>query len=129
VRKKKRAEIHVLIADDDELILEFLQTVLAGDGVVVTAVTDGQSALDAAMADPPDVVVLDVMMPGLDGFEVLRRLRENEATKRTPIAMLTSRDERPEIVGGLLLGANDYIVKSLPAEEIAERVLSLLEER
>lgn len=109
----------VLIADDDELLVQLLEHKLRQQGYQVTSVGDGEAALDKAAAIKPDLIVLDGMMPGLDGFEVLRRLKENVETRHIPVVMLTARRMERDIVAGLDLGAEEYIVKPfLPAELI-----------
>lgn len=109
----------VLIADDDELLVQLLEHKLRQQGYQVTSVGDGEAALDKATAIKPDLIVLDGMMPGLDGFEVLRRLKENVETRHIPVVMLTARRMERDIVAGLDLGAEEYIVKPfLPAELI-----------
>lgn len=89
---------------------------------------DGGEALAAAAEERPDAIVLDAMMPVLDGYEVLRRIREDEALSGTPVLMLTARKQERDIVGALELGANDFMVKPFIPEELAARLARLLAE-
>ena len=118
-----------LIVDDDpigaRLVRKHLQH--AGHDVVIRA--DGQSGLDRALADPPDLVILDVMMPGLDGFEVCRALRAVEATRDLPIIFLSARSDLRDRVAGLDQGAVDYLVKPFEPEELLARVRIALRTR
>lgn len=113
----------ILVADDDERITAALRRALAYEGYDVRSASDGNQALAAALEDPPDLVILDVMMPGLDGIEVCRRLR---AGGDVAILMLTARDATAERVLGLESGADDYLVKPFAYEELLARVRALL---
>lgn len=101
----------VLVVDDDELTREILATILDLEEFEVDLAEDGEQALAAVAAGPPDVVVLDVMMPGLDGFEVLRRLRADEATAHLPVILLTARDTAEDRRAGEEAGADAYLTK------------------
>ncbi|MBI4494524.1 MAG: response regulator transcription factor [Chloroflexi bacterium] len=116
----------VLVVEDDFRIAVFVQRALAQAGYRVELAADGLSALAAAEAAPPDVVVLDVMLPGLDGLEVARRLR---AGGGVPILMLTARDAVGDRVQGLDAGADDYLVKPFALEELLARLRALLRRR
>ncbi len=113
----------VLIIEDDEAILTFLRRGLAYDGYQVDTAKDGQSGLLMARDNPPDVVVLDWMLPGLDGLEVCRRLRSGGPM---PILMLTARDTVNDRVQGLDAGADDYMVKPFNLDELLARLRALL---
>lgn len=113
----------ILIVDDDRRITAMLRRALAYDGYEVDLAADGVQGLLAARDRPPDLVILDVMMPGLDGLEVCRRLRSGGPV---PILMLTARDEVPDRVAGLDAGADDYLVKPFALEELLARVRALL---
>jgi two-component system response regulator MprA len=113
----------ILIIDDDEAILTFLRRGLAYDGYQVDTATDGQSGLLLAWDNPPDLVVLDWMMPGLDGLEVCRRLRQRS---KAPILMLTARETVSDRVQGLDAGADDYLVKPFNLDELLARIRALL---
>ena len=113
----------ILVVDDDERLAASIRRALAYEGYRVTVAGDGRTALDAARDDLPDLVVLDIMLPGLDGVEVCRRLR---AASEVPILMLTARDAVGDRVTGLDSGADDYLGKPFAYEELLARVRSLL---
>jgi two-component system OmpR family response regulator len=114
---------HVLIVDDSELVREAAKLALEIDGLVATAAEDGESALRAATADPPDAILLDVVMPGLDGPQTLARLRADERTASVPIAFLTARAEDPQESAALVaLGAVAVIAKPFTVPELGPAV-------
>lgn len=113
----------ILIIEDDEAVLTFLRRGLTYDGYEVDTATDGQSGLMLARDTPPDLVVLDWMLPGLDGLEVCRRLRQGG---RVPILMLTARETVNDRVQGLDAGADDYMVKPFKLDELLARIRALL---
>jgi two-component system response regulator MprA len=113
----------ILVADDDHKITDMLRRTLLYEGYTVVTASDGQEALDQAQAHRPDLVVLDWMMPKIDGIEVARRLR---AVDKTPILMLTARDAIEDRVEGLDGGADDYLVKPFAPAELLARIRSLL---
>jgi two-component system response regulator MprA len=117
---------HVLVVDDDEKITSFLRRALAYEGYEVEVAASGTAALNKALSCSPDLVVLDVMMPGLDGLEVCRRLR---AGGDVPVLMLTARDEVAYRVRGLDAGADDYLAKPFALEELLARLRALLRRR
>jgi DNA-binding response OmpR family regulator len=110
--------VRVLVADDDPDLLELLRLNLEAEGHTVGVARDGTEALDMAMQAPPDLLVLDVMMPGLDGLEVTRRLRERPETAGLPIVLLTARGSNPEILEGWQSGADYYITKPFELEHL-----------
>jgi two-component system, OmpR family, response regulator MprA len=114
----------VLVAEDDRSVRESLVRALRLEGYDVTAVNDGEQALEAVGADPPDLIVLDVMMPHVDGLTVCRRLRARGAA--LPILMLTARHEVSDRVTGLDAGADDYVVKPFALDELSARMRALL---
>ncbi|WP_121182506.1 response regulator transcription factor [Nocardiopsis sp. Huas11] len=114
----------VLIADDDRAIRESLERALQLEGYSVRSAADGVQALAAVHADPVDLLILDVMMPGVDGLGVARVLRAEK--DRTPILMLTARVETPDRVAGLDAGADDYLAKPFELEELLARLRALL---
>jgi two-component system response regulator MprA len=114
----------VLVVDDDPELRAALTRALELDGYDVRAVGNGKSALDEVSTQPPDVMVLDVMMPVVGGLEVCRRLRSSG--DRTPILVLTARDEVGDRVAGLDAGADDYLVKPFALEELRARLRALL---
>jgi two-component system response regulator MprA len=115
---------HVLVVDDDEPIAAALRRALEYEGLRVSVTHDGYAALDQARRDPPDLVVLDLMLPGLDGVAVCRQLRAERAGAL--VLMLTARDATADRVAGLDAGADDYLVKPFAYEELLARVRALL---
>jgi DNA-binding response OmpR family regulator len=113
----------ILVVDDEPPIVELVTGYLEREGWIVAQALDGVAALEAARADPPDVVVLDVMLPGLDGIEVCRRLR---TFSDTYVLMLTARGEEIDRIMGLTVGADDYMVKPFSPRELVARVKALL---
>ncbi len=114
---------HVLVVDDDPKIRDLLRLYLVREGHRVTPAGDGESALAAARAGKPDLVVLDVMLPGMDGVEVCRRLRDESAV---PVILLTARTGDSDKVIGLDAGADDYVVKPFSPRELMARVRAQL---
>ena len=114
----------VLVVDDDRPVLAMLERTLAAEGYEVRTARDGPAALVAVERAAPDLIVLDVMLPGMDGLAVARRLRARGLT--LPILLLTARDAVAERVTGLDAGADDYLVKPFAAEELMARVRALL---
>lgn len=112
----------ILVADDDPLIVRLLEHRLRHRGYDVISAPDGEAALDLANSEKPDLILLDGMMPGLDGFEVLRRLKENDETIGIPVVMLTARSQEGDIVDGLTTGAADYMIKPFIPEELIARI-------
>lgn len=117
-------KIPLLLAEDDQSVREALERALAFEGYDVHAVTDGAQALETLLTISPDVIVLDVMMPVVDGLSACRRMRENGV--RTPILMLTARHDVADRVAGLDAGADDYLVKPFDLEELLARLRALV---
>jgi two-component system, OmpR family, response regulator MprA len=115
---------HILVVDDDPRITDLLRRVLAYEGYSIAIAASGSEALNRSLERPPDLIVLDIMIPGLDGLEVAQRLRE--AGDNVPILMLTARDTVADRVKGLETGADDYLVKPFAPEELVARVKALL---
>jgi len=113
----------VLVVDDDPTVSEVVARYLVRDGYEVDVAADGPSALEAAAEHWPDLVVLDLMLPGLDGLEVCRRLR---ARGSVPVIMLTARGDESDRIAGLELGADDYVAKPFSPRELVARVRSVL---
>jgi two-component system, OmpR family, response regulator MprA len=118
------AEAAILVVDDDAPIRRMLERTLGAEGYDVVSASDGGSALAAIEASAPDLVVLDVAMPGVGGLDVCRRLRSRGLD--LPILLLTARDGVPERVAGLDAGADDYVVKPFAADELLARIRALL---
>ncbi len=117
----------VLAVDDEEHITELVAMALGYNGFEVERAASGRAALDAVERRRPDLIVLDVMLPDLDGFEVARRLRQSEgAGTRVPVIFLTARDTTADKVEGLRLGTDDYVTKPFSIEELVERVRAVL---
>lgn len=118
---------HILVIDDDEKITSMLRRSLAFEGYSVTTANNGAEGLKQMLAMEPSLLILDVMMPQMDGWEVCRRIREGGST--VPILMLTAKDEVADRVRGLDLGADDYLVKPFALEELLARIRSLMRRR
>lgn len=101
----------ILVLDDEEDILELVRYNLAKEGYQVTCAASGERALSRVAEDLPDLILLDLMLPGMDGLEVCRKLKANPNAARVPIVMLTAKTEDADIVTGLELGADDYVTK------------------
>lgn len=123
------ANRHILVAEDDDLLAELIEFKLQGAGYSVERVPDGESALEHIANRHPDALLLDVMLPGIDGFEVLRTLKADPATRDLPVMMLTGRNLEQDVVGGLDLGADDYMVKPFMVKELLTRLQRLLNSR
>jgi DNA-binding response OmpR family regulator len=119
----------VLVADDDDDILQLLSFRLERAGYEIVQAQNGDEALRLALELVPALAVLDVMMPGLDGFEVTRELRRNEATATIPVILLTAKAQATDVSGGLAAGADDYVKKPFDARDLTERVDRLLRPR
>jgi DNA-binding response OmpR family regulator len=115
---------HILVVDDEPAIITVVRDRLQREGFSVQAVASGEEALQHVDADPPALIVLDVMLPGIDGFEVLRRLRS--AGHHVPVVVLTARDEDVDKIVGLELGADDYLVKPFNPRELSARIRAVL---
>ena len=113
----------VLVVDDEPHITDLVTTAFRYDGFEAEQVMSGQAALSSIAADPPDLVVLDVMLPGIDGFECCRLLRRTSAV---PVIMVTARNDTHDVVAGLEAGADDYVTKPFVAKELAARIRALL---
>lgn len=119
----------VLVVDDEEDLLELVRYNLAREGYAVTGVGTGEDALKAARKQPPDLIVLDLMLPAVDGLEVCRRLKSDPKTRDIPIIMLTAKSEESDMVAGLERGADDYIAKPFSPRVLSARVKALLRRR
>lgn len=116
----------VLVCDDDPLLVDLLEFRLVSRGFKVLVARDGREAMTIAGHQTVDAVVLDAMMPVIDGYEVLRRLRADPATANLPVVMLTARKGEQDVVTGLELGASDYMVKPFIPEELIMRLSRLV---
>jgi DNA-binding response OmpR family regulator len=120
------AKEHVLLIEDEADIAEIVQYNLAREGFGVSVSRDGETGLREARTRKPNVVVLDLMLPGLDGLEVCRQLRAIEETRDLPIVMLTAKGEESDIVLGLGVGADDYLTKPFSPKELVARIRAVL---
>ena len=120
------AKPRVLVVDDEDDLLELVRYNLAKDGYDVECVGSGEQALQSARTNPPDLVVLDLMLPAVDGLEVCRRLKTDPKTRDILIVMLTAKGEEADMVAGLERGADDYIAKPFSPRVLSARVRALL---
>ncbi|MBD3266012.1 response regulator [bacterium] len=117
---------NILVVDDEEDILDLVQYNLTKNGYTITCVTTGEDALKSAKSNEPDLIVLDLMLPGVDGLEVCKILKNDSKTKNIPIIMLTAKGEEADIVTGLELGADDYITKPFSPRVLIARVRAVI---
>jgi len=120
------AKEKILVADDEEDILELLKFKLSREGYQVICAASGEEALSCVRLGTPDLIVLDLMLPGMDGIEVTRELKNDPDTENIPIVMLTAKGEEADIVTGLELGADDYITKPFSPRILIARVKAVL---
>lgn len=120
------AKENILVVEDEEDIIDLLRYNLARDAYKVTCVTSGEEAIKAAKTQLPDLMLLDLMLPGLDGLEVCKTLRADAETARIPIIMLTAKGEDIDIITGLELGADDYVTKPFTPRVLLSRVKAVL---
>ena len=116
----------ILIAEDDLLTSRLVGFKLQQQGFVVLNAHDGETALSLAQSEKPDLILLDCMMPGMDGFAVLRSLKESKELQATPVIMLTFRSKDSDVINALDLGAADYIVKPFSPSELLARIRKVL---
>jgi DNA-binding response OmpR family regulator len=116
----------VLVVDDEEDILELVQFNLSKEGYEVKCATTGEAAIENIQAAHPDLMLLDLMLPGMDGFEVARFLKKNPETRNIPIVMLTAKTEESDMLTGLEMGADDYVTKPFSPRILTARVKAVL---
>ena len=119
----------VLVAEDDEDILALVVFDLEDEGYEVVTTRNGEDAVTLALERHPDLILLDVAMPGLDGYEVTRRLRADESTRGTPVVLLTARAQVKDVIEGFKAGANDYVTKPFRPDELRTRLHAALGRR
>jgi two-component system, OmpR family, phosphate regulon response regulator PhoB len=112
----------ILLAEDEKQIADMIAFKLTNSGHQVMRAADGEQALQMALSDPPDLIMLDAMMPVLSGFEVLRRLKADETVRAVPVIMVTAKGHERDVLSGLRGGAVDYVVKPFSLKELAARV-------
>ena len=116
----------ILVVEDEPDILEVIRHNLAREGFRVTPSRDGEQGLESARKEAPDLILLDLMLPGLDGLEVCRRLKQDPLTRSVPVLMVTAKGEEADVVLGLGMGADDYVVKPFSPKELVARVKAVL---
>ncbi len=116
----------ILVVEDEESLLKLESILLSSKGYNVTGVMDGKSALEEVMANRPDLVILDIMLPEIDGFEVCRRIRENPTTSTIPVVMLTAKKNSQDVARGAEVGANAYLTKPFKSAKVIEVIEELL---
>jgi DNA-binding response OmpR family regulator len=122
----RRAKRRVLVVDDEKDLVDLISYNLARGGYEVLTAYDGKDALEIAQREVPDLVVLDLMLPGLDGTEVARRLKADSRTAGVPIVMLTAKGEETDVVVGLTIGADDYVTKPFSMKILLARINTVL---
>jgi len=120
------AKTTILVIEDDPDIRELLSYSLSKEGWTVVLASDGEEGLAALPSENPDCVVLDIMLPGMDGLEILRALKSDASRRRLPVILATAKGEESDIVSGLELGAEDYVVKPFSPKVLAARIRSAL---
>ena len=118
----------ILVAEDEPQTAQLIEFKLKQQGYAVTIVSNGEQAIKMVGVSRPSLIVLDGMMPVMDGFEVLRRLKDDAAMRNIPVIMLTARSRERDVVTGLELGASDYIIKPFSPAELVARVNKVLGE-
>ena len=116
----------ILVVDDEEDILELIRHNLAREGYRIVCAATGESALTKSNNEKPDLIVLDLMLPGIDGLQVARRLKDDVRTRHIPIIMLTAKGEEADVVTGLELGADDYITKPFSPRVLIARIRAVI---
>jgi two-component system phosphate regulon response regulator PhoB len=120
------AHENILVVEDEEEIQELVRYNLQKEGYRISCTASGEVALSLVRTNPPDLVVLDLMLPGIDGLDVCRRLKGDPATQNVPIVILTAKGEEPDIVTGLEMGADDYITKPFSPRVLVARIRAVL---
>ena len=122
-----KSNVKILIVEDDPTLLEMYSIKLEQEGLAFLTATDGEEGLELALAENPSVILLDIMMPKMDGFAVLSELKKNPATKDTPILMLSNLGQKDDVAKGKKLGATDYVIKaSMTPTQVVEKIKSYI---
>jgi len=119
----------ILIIDDDQFVVDILREVLKNEGFDVIAAPDGLAGIEMVLREEPNLVILDVMMPGCDGYEVCKKLKESPKTASTPVIFLSARFGKADIARGLKTGADEYMTKPFEIRPFVKRVRELLGEK
>ena len=118
----------IVVADDDPIVVRFLTSLFQSEGFEVTGAEDGERALQVIRENRPDLVILDLVMPFMDGFEVCRQVRQSVETSHLPVIILSMRDKEQDALRAFALGANDYVRKPFNALELVARARKLIRE-
>jgi len=119
--------LKILIVEDDKFVRELISQKLAEEKFEVVAAKDGEEGVEKNESEKPDLILLDLILPGIDGFEVLSRIRKKPTTKNVPVIILSNLGEKVDVDRGIQLGANDYLIKAhFTPKEIVEKVRSVL---
>ena len=122
-QEKKIKKPKLLIVEDDKFLLDLLKKGFTDQGIDIDIAIDGEDALDKISKNPPDLILLDLILPKVDGFEVLERIKKDPESSKIPVIILSNLGQKEEIERGLKLGAEDYLVKaSFPLEQIVAKV-------
>ncbi|MBN2120839.1 MAG: response regulator [Candidatus Omnitrophica bacterium] len=119
----------ITIIEDDQDLVEFIQNFLQRRDFLVTTANDGRRGLEVIREEKPDLVILDIMMPDMDGIEVLNELKKSKDTKNIPVVMLTAKDTQPDRIRALELGAYEYIAKPLDTHMLLRQINNVLSKR
>ncbi|HEY9247331.1 MAG TPA: response regulator [Candidatus Methanoperedens sp.] len=126
IRNFSDARQKILIVDDEIATLLPLKASLEAEGYVVIEAWDGYEAIEKSKAEKPELIILDLMLPGINGLEVCDRLRSDAITKKIPVIMLTAKDEMQDKINGLEIGADDYVTKPFNLKELKARIKNIL---
>ncbi|MBU0598244.1 response regulator [Patescibacteria group bacterium] len=130
--KPKKAEVKILVVEDDQFLRDLLTTKLQKENFEVVSAIDGPGGLEKVFSENPDVVLLDIILPGIDGFEVIKKVRSHSSmdVARTPVILLSNLGQEADIEKGRSLGADDYLIKSnFTIDEIIEKIRKTLQNR
>ncbi len=116
----------ILVVEDEESLLMLERILLSSKGYSVTGVMDGKAAMEEIATNRPDLVILDIMLPEMDGFEVCRQIKENPVTKSIPVVMLTAKKSNQDVTRGMEVGADAYITKPFKSAKVIEVIEGLL---
>lgn len=123
----KKNDIKILLVEDDPFLLSMYSVKFELEGFKVMTAEDGEKGLSMAKKEKPEIILLDIMLPKMDGFEVLKELKKDEGTKKIPVILLTNLSQKKEVSQGLSLGADDYLIKAhfMPSE-VVEKILKVI---